>query len=1031
MLSPDLLHENLKVWQGNDGEELQSNVRLDSSIKKNSGFLKKIKLGLNQQSVQWLLEMLEVVSLEKYESELLGSLCDVLGRVPCKGEDVDAAVTFLCALHKRFNGRITTRLQQWFLVHFDLTSEAKNVDSNTKEDQLRVQRYKGLLRIYVELTLMGMFKTAEQWDSGDPIPNYLTKTSRQGKAVPFICAILREILQYRFKTGQTVTVATFFVKTFPELLDKIPDTAQYPYIVENALPVALKTLYEAYIIAVRTRYIELLSSTDKLRKDHEKGQILTGRATNKYTEEFNQVYPIFERFQTGIQSLSAFFRMEVPHYGNVKSSPQSPVTASCNAVSSSKIWNSDEERRFYEVLPDFNHSTEIVKSRSYDVGMFFEELDKVENCETIDTLYYEYWKNDLNNKATEKRLMRYFFENKDYSKIRWYARFIAANETQMSKSVLDLVNQIDEGIRNQIGAKTIDIGLILIYCELTKFMLVPGFRIFHKIRSLLKAIAYNNNIDVLTIILEHTGKFLLNKPQYKEEMDNMVNLLREKRNDKNLDIFLRGSIDNLMAMLYPPTLKSLNNKKPTLTPLQQFYRILIRTEIANFDIKRIINLVRKADWEDKDIQKTFFSLFTKPHKVNFENIPLLAHLLRGIYNHRREFVIKCIDQIFESIEMGLELFEPKYNLERTATVRYLIELFNYELIKSQVLVKTMLYILRYGHIAGVPNPAKPSDMDPPDNYFRIQLISVMLLNLKRMPSSLKPRMELLVRFFEYYAYVKQQPLPAETQFKVESVFSRYSDELKIFERASSFQECFQKLQVLVNNSDTSKSVANKRSTNAIENPIESSDDESSPSDEEYDDYEPLTDSTIIANVVQAPSVSDIDSISNEDELDSSDYSEDSSENEGEDSSNSDTKEDFDDYDDMVVNRDTEKRKILDAYERELRTEEEIKAQQDMEKQYQLMLYESLNERKTQRNDLENMRLAKTSSADHNSPNYGGMMKNEKVAFRFLSKSGKKTQSQVLDLPNNVKFVSDVLEGEARLKDERQRIKQIVMQLNFD
>lgn len=38
-----------------------------------------------------------------------------------------------------------------------------------------------------------------------------------------------------------------------------------------------------------------------------------------------------------------------------------------------------------------------------------------------------------------------------------------------------------------------------------------------------------NNVEILTVLLEHSGKFLLNKPEYKELMEKMVQLIKDKK----------------------------------------------------------------------------------------------------------------------------------------------------------------------------------------------------------------------------------------------------------------------------------------------------------------------------------------------------------------------------------------------------------------------------------------------------------------------------------------------------------------------
>lgn len=58
-------------------------------------------------------------------------------------------------------------------------------------------------------------------------------------------------------------------------------------------------------------------------------------------------------------------------------------------------------------------------------------------------------------------------------------------------------------------------------------------------------------------------------------------------------------------------------------------------------------------------------------------------------------------------------------------------------------------------------------------------------------------------------------------------------------------------------------------------------------------------------------------------------------------------------------------------------------------------------------------------------------KGGKIPFTFLSRSGKKTQAHAINVPSDTKFATEILEEEQRLIEERQKIKSIVMNRNFD
>lgn len=89
--------------------------------------------------------------------------------------------------------------------------------------------------------------------------------------------------------------------------------------------------------------------------------------------------------------------------------------------------------------------------------------------------------------------------------------------------------------------------------------------------------------------------------------------------------------------------------------------------------------------------------FSKPWKVKYSNIYLLAILIGSLNRYHQEFVVSVIDGLLEQIILGLEQNDFKFNQRRLAEVRYLGELYNYKMVESSVIFDTMYRILTFGH----------------------------------------------------------------------------------------------------------------------------------------------------------------------------------------------------------------------------------------------------------------------------------------------------------------------------------------------
>lgn len=83
--------------------------------------------------------------------------------------------------------------------------------------------------------------------------------------------------------------------------------------------------------------------------------------------------------------------------------------------------------------------------------------------------------------------------------------------------------------------------------------------------------------------------------------------------------------------------------------------------------------------------------------MKFGNIHLLAILASALYRYHQEFVIGVVDNVLESITLGLEMNDFKFNQKRVAEAKYLGELYNYKMIDSPVIFDALYRIVTFGH----------------------------------------------------------------------------------------------------------------------------------------------------------------------------------------------------------------------------------------------------------------------------------------------------------------------------------------------
>ena len=165
-------------------------------------------------------------------------------------------------------------------------------------------------------------------------------------------------------------------------------------------------------------------------------------------------------------------------------------------------------------------------------------------------------------------------------------------------------------------------------------------------------------------------------------------------------------------------------------------------------------------------------IFSKPGKVKYSNIHLLAVLIGALYRYHQAFAIGVIDNVLEQITLGLEQNDFKFNQRRTAEAKYLGELYNYKMVDSTVIFDTLYRIVTFGHENGQPTPGKVNSLDLPDDFFRIRLVCAILdtCGICFDRGSSRKKLDFFLTFFQYYLSTKDS-LPMDIDFLVQDTYA--------------------------------------------------------------------------------------------------------------------------------------------------------------------------------------------------------------------------------------------------------------------
>ena len=730
------------------------------------------------------------------------------------------------------------------------------------------------------------------------------------------------------------------------------------------------------------------------------------------------------------------------------------------------IWEDEEERRFYENLVDLKGKVpgilleEVKKKKADESEQVGRKIDPAEAAEAakaaeaaaddqsisianktigaqVDALLVrlpELISKDaidqmaidfcfLNSKASRNRLIKALT---DVPKGRTdllpnWARLVATLGQYMPDIPKGLVDYLDNEFRSLQRRKEkeflgqVRLSNIRYLAELTKFGIVPEHVVFHCLKVSLDDFS-RMNIEIICNLLENCGRYLLRNPETSPRMASFLETLQRKKSVQHIGQAERMLIENAVYYVDPPQRPAIEVKERT--PMELFIRKLIYGDLTKRNYSKILRHIRRLHWEEKEVVAMLHKVFSKPGKVKYGNIHLLAILLSALYKYHGEFVVGVIDQVTESICLGLELNDFKFNQRRIAEVKYLGELYNYRMLEHPVIFDTMYKIMTFGH-GGPPVPGRINPFDMPDDFFRIRLISTILETCGMFfnKGAAGKKLDFFLSFFQYYIYTKN-PLPMDVEFLVQDIFSLTRPQWKL---ASNLEEASKVFQL---------AMAQDQKTSGVERVVEPEDNDSDVSDDE-DGMVP-----------------------DEDEDDESD---DDGDGEADDNDQQDTTSRY--------NSESEEEEIVVTREK---TEVDPEEEAEFEREFAKMMAESLDSRKFERKQQFDLPLpiklkprestgatalsepTTTTSGTNEATITGGPSSSsdaaagaaaaaaapaappsggEKMAFSLLTKKGNRQQTRTVELPSDSHFAIAMKKKQQAEKEEQQRIKNLV--LNYD
>ncbi|XP_076650949.1 UPF2 regulator of nonsense mediated mRNA decay [Halictus rubicundus] len=796
-------------------------TKLDSTLKRNTTFVKKLKNFSSIQLDTVLKDMIHL-NLTKYVSEVATALVDA----KLKMTDVVPAIKVCSFLHQTYAEFSTHFFENWQRI-----LSLKVVDKITNPSKLRVD-----LRFYAELVNAGIF-THKQ---GLPLlGSALTVLINMDKEEHNNASI---ILSFCKHCGEDY--AGLVPKRVREISEKLNIAIPKSKLLSPDKQQNVRLLLREYYNSLCKHLLKEHKDLQAFEKQNRKILQTRGELSSERKEKLESLQVSYERLLNNVQSFSDTLDEPMPELP-VDSEMKAEAEETLKMISEGEensiledMWGDEETRRFYEVLTDLtvflpgSHFKEVPKQdapiseETLDEEITLDELEETErvdepeaeveepqnanisnkilldaflthlpNCvnrEMIDSAAVHFLMN-LNTKHNKKKLVKALF---GVSRIRldllpFYSRLAAILYRVMPDVGNDLCLMLKHDFKYHVRKKDqinieSKVKVVRYIGELVKFKLYSKIEALYCLKVLLHDFTHHH-IEMACNLLETCGRYLFCSPDSHQRTKVYLEQMMRKKAVTALDSRYVTIIENAYYFVNPPESTGGVSKKDR-PPIHEFIRKLLYQDLSKTNTDKVLKWMRKLDWEDENVSSYAIKCLTAAYNVKYLNIRCVGSLLAGLVAHYETIGPHVVDGVLEDIRLCMEINLPKFNQRRIAMVKYLGELYNYRMVESGDIFRTLYLLITFG-VSMDHNI--PSVLDPPDHLFRIRLVCTLLGTCGQYFSggSSKKKLDYFLIFFQNYYWFKytnpiwstDNPFPVGIDYMYRDTLTMLRPKMQLFQ----------------------------------------------------------------------------------------------------------------------------------------------------------------------------------------------------------------------------------------------------------
>ncbi|XP_011687174.1 PREDICTED: regulator of nonsense transcripts 2 [Wasmannia auropunctata] len=800
--------------------------KLDSSLKRNTTFVKKLK-NFSLTQLDTVLKDMANLNLTKYVSEVATALVDA----KIKMTDVAPAIRVCSFLHQTYAEFSTHFFENWQrILSFKIGDKIAN------PSKLRVD-----LRFYAELVNAGIF-THKQ---GLPLlGSVLTVLINMDKEEHNNASI---ILSFCRHCGEDY--AGLVPKRVRELSEKLNVSIPKSKLLSPDKQQNVRLLLRDYYNSLCKHMLKEHKELQAFEKQNRKILQTRGELSSERKEKLEALQVSYERLLTSVQSFSDTLdepMPELPVDNETKAEAEETLKMINEGEENTMLedmWGDEETRRFYEVLPDLTvflpgsylkdtpkeaaKTDTAITEDALDEEIVFDELEETEkieeppeveveepqvsntsnkilldaflthlpNCvnrEMIDNAAVNFLMN-LNTKHNKKKLVKALF---GVSRIRqdllpFYSRLAAILYPVMPEIGNDLCQMLKQDFKYHVRKKDqinieSKIKVVRYIGELVKFKLYSKIEALYCLKVLLHDFTHHH-IEMACNLLEICGRYLFCSPDSHQRTKVYLEQMMRKKAVTALDSRYVTIIENAYYFVNPPESTGGVTKKDR-PPVHEFIRKLLYQDLSKTNTDKVLKWMRKLDWEDESMSSYAIKCLTAAYNVKYPNIRCVGSLLAGLVAHYETIGPQVVDGVLEDIRLCMEINLPKFNQRRIAMVKYLGELYNYRMVESGDIFRTLYLLITFGISV---DHSMPSVLDPPDHLFRIRLVCTLLETCGQYFSggSSKKKLDYFLVFFQHYFWFKytdpvwtsESPFPVGIDYMYRDTLMMLRPKMQLFQ----------------------------------------------------------------------------------------------------------------------------------------------------------------------------------------------------------------------------------------------------------